>query len=297
MDKRLETALENLGKGASEETRRALALTARILEASERMAETRAIELPSIGEEAEKRIRTGKTTVLEEMPAAISAADLADVCGRVMGLVLEETREELSEDDKQALAALPWAELISDDAAKAAGRNPEAFLELLTNAALRSGAAEGLVSRFVLPVSALALRVFIGRAARRAMTYLDRDTLEYRPYHLLPHCLVCGGDPVFARITETVANGSVRRLTCGVCGAAWNYQRIGCPYCGTTATKDLSYTHDEKDTSHRLYVCKHCGEILPTVFEAEDAVVAGPDDMERVLLADLEQAYRAANPS
>ena len=38
----------------------------------------------------------------------------------------------------------------------------------------------------------------------------------------------------------------------------------------------------------------HCGEILPTVFEADGAQASAPDELERVLLADLERAYRAS---
>ncbi|GBO94944.1 hypothetical protein MESMUL_22980 [Mesosutterella multiformis] len=105
------------------------------------------------------------------------------------------------------------------------------------------------------------LRVFIGNAAKSKAASLDQDSLEDRKYGYKPHCPICGGDPVMARISETNFNGSVRSLVCGTCGASWYWNRIGCPYCETNATRDLRYVHDKDDLDHRLYVCDHCGEI------------------------------------
>lgn len=296
MDSKLEKALERLEKGASAETQRALALAARILEARARMEDDRSLAFAALSVEAEKRVRTGETTVLEETPAAVPAAGLASAAARILEVVLEETTEALPETDRAALKAAKWADLITDAVAAEAGKHPESFFEAFADEALKAGFTEEQLSKFLLPAAALALRVYIGRAAKAAAEYLDRDTLEDRPYPFLRRCPVCGGDPIFARVSETAANGSVRHLTCGTCGAAWLWNRIGCPACGTNATRELKYVHDENDLEHRLYVCSHCGEILPTVFEADGAEASAPDELERVVLADLERAYRAAHP-
>lgn len=294
MERKLELALERLEKGASEETVRALALAARVMEARERLEETFSVHFGELSEEAVKRVRSGRSTVLQEAPADLPAAGLAAAAHRILSIVLEEAAGGISEEDFAALKGVCWEALVTPEAARAAGSRPEAFLEAFAAAASAAGFSEDLLSRFLLPAAALAIRVFIGRAAKKAAADLDRNALEERPYPFQSRCPVCGGDPVFARVSETVSNGSVRRLTCGVCGAAWLWKRIGCPACGTIATRELKYFHDESDASHRLYVCSHCGEILPTVFEADGAQASAPDELERVLLADLERACRAS---
>lgn len=293
MDSNLARALERLEKNASEQTRRGLELAAKIQEVSEELEKKYAVQLADLSEEAQKRIRSDKTTVLEETPAVIARGAFLETAEKIFSVVLSGAGESLPEKDKAALASLSWGSLVTDEAAEKAGRAPEEFFEALADCAEKEGCSEEMLSRFVLPVAALALRVFIGKAAKAAAAFLDRDALEERPFPFRRHCPVCGGDAVFARVSETVSNGSVRHLTCGVCSASWLWNRIGCPSCGTNVTADLKYLHDEKDTSHRLYVCAHCGDILPTVFEAEGAEASAPDELERVVLADLEAAYRA----
>ena len=62
---------------------------------------------------------------------------------------------------------------------------------------------------------------------------------------------------------------------------------------GTGTASAVRYVHDKDDLAHRLYVCDHCGEILPTVFEHEDEFNRTPDELELVKLGDLQMAYEA----
>lgn len=203
-----------------------------------------------------------------------------------------EARARMEDDRSLAFAAL------SEEAEKRVRTGKTTVLEetpAAVPAADLASAAERILE-VVLEETNEAISEADRAALKAAAEYLDRDTLEDRPYPFLRRCPVCGGDPIFARVSETAANGSVRHLTCGTCGASWLWNRIGCPACGTNATRELKYVHDENDLEHRLYVCSHCGEILPTVFEADGAEASAPDELERVVLADLERAYRAAHP-
>ena len=53
-------------------------------------------------------------------------------------------------------------------------------------------------------------------------------------------------------------------LVCSRCDAQWLFQRLECPYCGTTDQNVLAYfTNDEG--LYRLYVCEQCKQYLKAI--------------------------------
>lgn len=73
-------------------------------------------------------------------------------------------------------------------------------------------------------------------------------------------CPFCGGPPGFADIVE----GGQRRLSCHLCGAAWVFSRLRCPFCGTDATRDLGRLEPEAlgDQGYFLMTCRACRAYL-----------------------------------
>ena len=98
------------------------------------------------------------------------------------------------------------------------------------------------------------------------------------------YCPICGGNPDFAFLdTERGA----RWLVCSRCDAEWLFQRLQCPYCGTTDQNALSYFTAE-DEPYRLYVCEQCKHYLKTVDlrQAKSEVLM---PLERLLTLDMDR--------
>ena len=98
------------------------------------------------------------------------------------------------------------------------------------------------------------------------------------------YCPICGGNPDFAFLdTERGA----RWLVCSRCDAEWLFQRLQCPYCGTTDQNALSYFTDDEGL-YRLYVCDQCKHYLKTI----DLRQAKPEvltPLERLLTLDMDR--------
>lgn len=75
-------------------------------------------------------------------------------------------------------------------------------------------------------------------------------------------CPVCGGVPYLACLKD---NGK-RHLFCSLCGFKWPYKRLGCPYCGNTDPRRISFL-EVRDGAYRLYVCDACKGYLKAVDE------------------------------
>jgi len=71
-------------------------------------------------------------------------------------------------------------------------------------------------------------------------------------------CPVCGGQPNLALLEQS---RGARQLVCSRCDGSWDYQRVGCPFCGSEA-KQTYYL--SQDGAHRLYVCPDCHRYLKT---------------------------------
>ena len=80
------------------------------------------------------------------------------------------------------------------------------------------------------------------------------------------YCPICGRRPVMAQLKK-FNDGRARYLLCGGCHTLWNWNRLGCPYCGN---ENLERIHIlELDEKIRLDVCDECNCYLKT-YSKED---------------------------
>lgn len=97
-------------------------------------------------------------------------------------------------------------------------------------------------------------------------------------------CPVCGGKPDFAFLDKEVG---ARWLLCSRCDTEWLFQRLECPYCGTTNQKELAYYTDDQEL-YRLYTCQKCHTYLKTI----DLRKTGTEillPLERVMTVDMDR--------
>jgi len=130
------------------------------------------------------------------------------------------------------------------------------------------------------------LSPFLVSHSRDLLTKIDPERWRRR------YCPICGGIPDFASLDK---ESGARWLLCSRCNAEWLFQRLECPYCGTTDQNALAYfTTDEE--LYRLYVCEQCKHYLKAI----DLRQAGPEvslPLERLATMDIdaqarEQGYR-----
>lgn len=69
-------------------------------------------------------------------------------------------------------------------------------------------------------------------------------------------CPFCGAPPGFAEVTDD----GRRRLACHVCGGAWTFRRLRCPFCGNDETADLGRMDFEAavDQGYFISTCGRC---------------------------------------
>ena len=69
-------------------------------------------------------------------------------------------------------------------------------------------------------------------------------------------CPCCGAAPGFAEVTEQ----GHRRLACHVCGGAWTFTRLRCPFCGEAETRNLGRLDFEAapDQGYFVSTCSSC---------------------------------------
>ena len=81
------------------------------------------------------------------------------------------------------------------------------------------------------------------------------------------YCPICGRRPVMAQLKK-FNDGRARYLFCGGCRTLWNWNRLGCPYCGN---EDLERIHIlELDKKIRLDVCDVCHAYLKTYCDEDE---------------------------
>lgn len=68
-------------------------------------------------------------------------------------------------------------------------------------------------------------------------------------------CPCCGAPPGF---TEFHEDGQ-RRLYCHLCGAAWTFARLRCPYCGSQSAADfVRLVAEDAEEGYAIFACKAC---------------------------------------
>jgi FdhE protein len=60
--------------------------------------------------------------------------------------------------------------------------------------------------------------------------------------------------------------GGCRLLYCQLCGSAWRYMRVKCPFCCSEDQKKLKFKAEEK-SPYRIDLCEQCGRYIKTIDE------------------------------
>lgn len=127
-------------------------------------------------------------------------------------------------------------------------------------------------------VALATIRPFLGAFRDILLDRVDQESWRRR------YCPVCGGIPDFAFLDS---ERGARWLVCSRCDAEWLFQRLECPYCGTTDQNSLAYfLSDERP--YRLYVCSLCHCYIKAVDLRKTASeVLIP--LEKILTLDLDR--------
>ena len=121
------------------------------------------------------------------------------------------------------------------------------------------------------------LSPFLVSYSKALLGYVNQERWRRR------YCPVCGGNPDFAFLDK---ERGARWLLCSRCDAEWLFQRLECPYCGTTDQNALAYFTDDEGL-YRLYVCERCKRYLKAIDlrQAKSEVLM---PLERLLTLDLD---------
>lgn len=128
-----------------------------------------------------------------------------------------------------------------------------------------------------------ALAPYLQRAAEVILPHLDLS-LWTKGY-----CPICGGQPNLALLEQS---RGARQLVCSRCDGTWDYQRVGCPFCGSE--KKQTY-YLSQDNAHRLYVCPDCRRYLKTADLREIHRPVYPP-VERLILVGMDLVIAVDHP-
>ncbi len=78
-------------------------------------------------------------------------------------------------------------------------------------------------------------------------------------------CPICGGQPDLAYLGQEAGE---RHLVCARCDTEYQYQRLGCPFCGNQDASTYGYYPDEEGV-YRLYACGNCKRYLKVLDERQ----------------------------
>ena len=229
--------------------------------------------------------REGRS-VLAQAPAAVDGAALARVADAVAAAALAHGA--FPPAVAEALGAVRWDRVVRASDLALAGSDPAAWLADL-EAVLADDGLDGQAARLGTLLASLALRPLIEGPAARASAALEAAGPE-GPRPLA--CPVCGSAPALAHVGgETSTAGRGRRLACLQCGTSWEFERVRCARCGTTAQTSLHFYNVEGDDAHRLAACDECGGYIRTLY-AEDALAPVAYEVEDVVMARLDAIAR-----
>ena len=77
------------------------------------------------------------------------------------------------------------------------------------------------------------------------------------------YCPICGRRPVLAQLRKEF-QGRARFLKCDGCETMWEYNRLGCVYCGNEELTTMRILEIEAEPEIRLDVCDKCRAYLKT---------------------------------
>ena len=147
----------------------------------------------------------------------------------------------------------------------------------------RQPGAQAEPGRLPMLAVGLALAPYLQRAAGVILPRLDLS-LWTKGF-----CPICGGQPNLALLEQS---RGARQLICSRCDGSWDYQRVGCPFCGSE--KKQTY-YLSQDGAHRLYVCPDCRHYLKTADLREIHRPVYPL-VERLILVGMDLAVAADHP-
>lgn len=100
-------------------------------------------------------------------------------------------------------------------------------------------------------------------------------------------CPVCGGEPDFGYLEETVGG---LRLLCSRCDTVWTYRRGECTFCGNSDKDTFAYYLSDDDV-YRLYICDKCKRYLK-VLDGRKTPAELMLPMQRIVTVGMDVAAR-----
>ena len=76
------------------------------------------------------------------------------------------------------------------------------------------------------------------------------------------YCPVCDSAPALAQLRT---DDGKRVLHCSLCGHAWEFPRLACPFCGSGDRAALGRLMVEGEDARWIEACRHCKQYLKTV--------------------------------
>jgi FdhE protein len=162
------------------------------------------------------------------------------------------------------------------------------------NDAVRESMARDVLD-FAIPFEALAEHGYVAAAMQ---VHLARCAALLDAKALVPvrdgACPVCGGAPVASMVVGWQGAHGTRYCGCSLCGTLWNYVRIKCGLCASTA--GIAYREiDGGPGSVKAETCESCGGYLKVMQQHKDPHVELVADDVASLPLDLlvrEAGYR-----
>jgi FdhE protein len=141
---------------------------------------------------------------------------------------------------------------------QASKENPTAAIAWVLNGGLECAPA---------PTTGL-LRLLAWAAIRRALAPVLKNYAELRKEDdwMRGYCPVCGALPPLAHLVPDVP----RMLACCYCRTAWQFRRMGCPFCENDDQSQLSVFTIEQEPLFRLDTCRECNGYLKTYLGNSD---------------------------
>jgi FdhE protein len=131
----------------------------------------------------------------------------------------------------------------------------------------------GSVLAYAIPMESLAEHLYVAAALQvhftRLATQLDAKSL-------VPvgdgACPACGGPPASSMVVGWQGAHGARYCGCALCGTLWNYVRIKCALCGSTA--GISYQELEGgEGTVKAETCKSCHGYVKVLHQHKDPAV------------------------
>lgn len=237
----------------------------------------------------------GKEAILEELKKGIPLLRGEQVNGAIL-----ESAAALLEKAAALLAQAPLTDQINESARQARSAFEKkgdlarrVVSEVLESAALGSSrtdleeADEGFVLFLAWSALSGALKPLQGKLAA---------LLEGQLHWRRGYCPLCGHLPAMGRLVRPgKGRGRERELVCSCCQMRWSYQRIGCPFCGSTEQKQLKIIGLDDEPALRIDTCDSCKAYLKTYTgEGEEEVALADWSTLHLDLVAQEKGFRRA---